>query len=190
LDNNILALRELAIQAVNLEEYEDAVSLWQKVVKLQPEKADAYLNLGTVYWNLARYQEAVGAAQKAMALAPDLKEAPFNYCLSLLHLGRAQEAVPVLENLVLYFPAYASARFMLAASLCCAGRSLQGEQKLEILKHSQLGPGLAISCHTLAQGLQAAGQVEYAMAVLDAAIQTDNGSEEILALLKDCQDTP
>jgi tetratricopeptide (TPR) repeat protein len=189
LDHNILALRELAIQAVNLEEYEDAVSLWQKVVTLQPEKADAYLNLGTVYWHLARYQEAVEAAQKAMELAPDLKEAPFNYCLSLLYLGHAQEAVPVLENLVMDFPAYAPGRFMLAASLCCAGQSLQGEQKLEILKHSQLGPGLAISCHTLAQGLQAAGQVEYARAVLNAAIQTDNASEEIFELLKTCKDT-
>jgi Flp pilus assembly protein TadD len=187
--HSIEAVRELAIQAVNLEEYGDAVSLWQKVVGLQPDMADAYLNLGTAYWNLGKYQEALEEAQKAMDLAPDMKEAPFNYCLNLLHLGCAQAAIPVLENLVTDFPEYTSARFLLAAALCCDGLSSKGMQALENLKRTQLGPGLAISCYTLAKGLRAAGQGEFAESVLDAAIQTDNANEDVLALLADCQDT-
>ena len=188
--HSVEAIRELAIQAVNLAEYADAVSLWQKVIALQPEMADAFLNLGTAYFNLGKYQEATEAARSAMKLAPGMKEAPFNYCLSLLHLGCARAAVPVLGSLVAHFPEYPSARFLLAATRCCAGQSQKGQEGLKSLKQSPLGPGLAISCHTLAQGLQAAGQVEYARAILDAAIQTDNANEEILALLKTSKDTP
>ena len=73
------------VQAANLEEYEDAVCLWQKVIGLQPEMADAYVNLGTAYWNLAKYHEAVESAQKARELTPDMKEAHFNYSLSLAY---------------------------------------------------------------------------------------------------------
>jgi hypothetical protein len=61
---------------------------------------------------------------------------------------------------------------------------------LERLKQSQLGSVLSISCHTLAQGLRSAGQMEYAQALLYAAIKTDNANEDVLALLNNCQDTP
>ena len=190
MEHSVGAIRELAVQAANLEKYAEAVSLWQKVIRLQPKMADAYVNMGTAYWNLGQYHEAVESAQKAMELAPNMKEAHFNYCLSLLHLGQAQAAIPVLASLVAQFPEYLSAQFLLAALQCCAGQSQQGVKGLENLKQSQLGPGLTISCHTLAQGLQSAGQVEYAVAILDAVRKTDNANEDLLALLKNCQDTP
>jgi predicted Zn-dependent protease len=118
-----------------------------------------------------------------------MKEAHFNYCLSLLHLGQADAAFPVLESLLDEFPEYLSARFLLAAVQCCAGRSQKGKQDLEKLKQSKLGAGLAISCHTLAQGLWSAGQIEYAQAILNVALKTDNANKDVLALLKICQDT-
>jgi tetratricopeptide (TPR) repeat protein len=188
--NSYGAIRELAIQAANLEEYEDAVSLWQKVIKRKPAMADAYVNMGTAYWNLAKYHEAIDSAQKAMALAPNMKEAHFNCCLSLLHIGKAETALPVLKSLVAEFPDYLSARFLVAAALCCAGQFQEGAGELAKLKQSQLGSGLPISCHTLAQGLRSAGQLDYARAILDAARKTDNANDDVLALLKICNDTP
>ena len=88
------------------------------------------------------------------------------------------------------YPEYLAARFLLAAALCCAGQSPKGMKGLERLKQSQLGSGLSISCHTLAQGLRSAGQMEYAQAILDAAIKTNNASEDVLALLNNCHDSP
>jgi len=189
MEHSLVALRELAIQAANLGKYDEAVFLWQKVIGLQPEMADAFVNMGTAYWNLGKYHEAVESAQKAMKLAPNMKEAHFNYCLSLLHLGQTDAAIPVLESLLGEFPEYLSARFLLAAVQCCAGQSQKGKQDLEKLKQSKLGPGLSISCHTLAQGLRSAGQLEYAKIILNAACQTDNANEDVLALLNICQDT-
>jgi hypothetical protein len=88
------------------------------------------------------------------------------------------------------FPDYLSARFLVAAALCCAGQFQEGAGELAKLKQSQLGSGLPISCHTLAQGLRSAGQLDYARAILDAARKTDNANDDVLALLKICNDTP
>jgi len=180
-EHSVGAIRELAIQAANLEKHEEAISLWHKVIKLQPEMADAYVNMGTAYWNLGRYHDAVESAKKAMELAPNMKEAYFNYCLSLLHLGQAGSTIAVLESLLDEFPEYLSARFLMAAVHCCVGQSQKAAEGLNDLKPSKLGSGLAISCHTLAQGLRSAGQIEYAKAILDAARKTDNANEDVLA---------
>ena len=145
--------------------------------------------MGTAYWNLGKYHEAVESAKRAMELAPNIKEAHFNYCLSLLHLGQAGSTIEVLENLLDAFPEYLSARFLLAVVQCCIGHSQKCAEGLENLKQSKLGPGLSISCHTLAQGLWSAGQIEYAQALLDAAIKTNIANEEMLTLLKICNDT-
>jgi tetratricopeptide (TPR) repeat protein len=190
MEHSVEAIRELAIQATNLEKYEEAVSLWLKVIGLQPEMADAFVNLGTAYWNLGNYREAVESAKKAMELAPNMKEARFNYCLSLLHLGQADSTIVVLKTLLDEFPEYLSARFLLAAVQCCSGHMQIGTRELKNLKGSQLGAGLAISCHTLAQGLQAAGQIDYARTILEAACETENANDDVRALLAMCKDTP
>jgi len=189
MEHSVAAIRELAIQAANLEKYEEAVSLWQKVIGLRPDMADAFVNLGTAYWNLGKYHEAVESAKKAMKLAPNMKEAHFNLALSLLHHGQAGAAISVLENLLDKFPAYLSARFLMAAVHCCTGQPQKGAQAFNTLKPSKLGPGLAISCHTLAQGLLSAGQVKYAQAILNAARCIDPADEDVPALLKVCRDT-
>jgi hypothetical protein len=87
------------------------------------------------------------------------------------------------------FPGYLSARFLLAAVRCCCGQFPEGARELKKLKVSQIGAGLAISCHTLAQGLQAAGQVDYARALLEAACKTENDNDDVHALLAMCKDT-
>jgi tetratricopeptide (TPR) repeat protein len=188
-EHSVDALRELAIQAANLEKYGQAVTLWQKVIGLQPEMAAAFVNMGTAYWNLGKYHAAVESAQKAIKLAPNMKEAHFNYSLSLLHLGKAGAAIPVLESLLAKFPEYFSARFLLAAAQCCTGQKIEGAQGLKRLKQSKLGPGLDISCQTLAEGLRSAGQIEYAQAILNTAAKTANGHGDVPALSEICSVT-
>jgi tetratricopeptide (TPR) repeat protein len=190
MEHSVGAIRELAVQAANLKKFDEAVTLWRKIAILQPETADAFVNMGTAYWHLGKFREALESAEKAIELAPDMKEAHFNYSLILLHLGQAGAAIPVLESILAGFPEYLLARFLLVAALCCAEQSQKGAQELDNLKQSRLGAGLAISCHTLAQGLWSAGQVEYAQAILEAALETDNVNDDVLALLKICKDIP
>ena len=83
-----MALRELAIQSSQLGRHEEALNLWKELLKLQPQSAEAHLNIGTACWNLARYAEAADFADKALQLDPTLKEARFNRAIALLLAGQ------------------------------------------------------------------------------------------------------
>jgi tetratricopeptide (TPR) repeat protein len=89
---NVSALIEHAVQLAQLGYHAEAFKTWQKLIKIQPKSAEAYLNMGTSCWHLGKYGEAVSFADKALRLDPSLKEAKFNMAYSLLLLGKGGEA--------------------------------------------------------------------------------------------------
>ena len=172
------ALKELAIQAMNLERFEDAAELWRRLARTEPERADTLVNLGSSHWHCGRYAEARDCARRALALAPELKEARYNLANSLLHLGTAEEAVDVLSEIAERHPDYLSGRFLLAAARCCTGRSSAGKNDLADLRSTALGPGLAIACDTLVRSLAAAGQPALARRLAESAAEAGCGAQE------------
>jgi GT2 family glycosyltransferase/ADP-heptose:LPS heptosyltransferase/lipoprotein NlpI len=184
--DDVIAIYELAAQAGMLEKWDDAVELWQMFISRRPDKALAFVNLGTAYQNMGRYADAISAARRAMKLDPDMKEAFHDYALYHLFSGNAKEAVVVLEDLVRRFSGYQSAQFKLAIAYLCAGRTGDGIRSLEKLKPTTTGRGLAISCYTIAKKLYDIGKFEYARAVLEGAVRGQHINEDIISLLNQC----
>lgn len=176
------ALKELAIQAMNLERFEDAADLWRRLARTAPDRTDTWVNLGSSHWHCGRYAEARDCARRALALAPELKEARYNLANSLLHLGTTDEAVEILSETAKSHPDYLSGRFLLAAARCCAGRSDAGKADLADLRSTTLGPGLAIACDTLVRSLAAAGQPALAQRLAQAAAGAGCGAREAAAM--------
>ncbi|MFH1985896.1 MAG: tetratricopeptide repeat protein [Pseudomonadota bacterium] len=170
-----LALRELAIQAMNLERFDDAVALWQRLADADPNRAENLVNLSSAHWHRGRYREARDCARRALALAPGLKEAAYNLANSLLHLGAAAEAADILAAAIGRHPDYLAGRFLLAAALCCAGRQETGIPALRSLGSSLLGPGLPLSCATLIESLAGAGQPDLARRLASGAAASGCG---------------
>ena len=185
--DNISALRELAVQAGNLGRWAEAIQLWQRLIRLQADSSEAYINMGTAYWQLDQYEQALGCAQKAIALQPDLKEAHFNYAINLLHLEDAERAITVLENLLEKHPQYIAAQFMLTAAYCCAGNKARALAGCRHIQRTELGPVLAVSFHDLAKKLVAANAIDYAIALLETAIEGKSANEDVRNLLSDCR---
>ena len=179
------ALRELAIQATNLERYDDAVTLWTRLAKDDPENAEILVNLSSAHWHGKRYGAATECAQRAVALAPHLKEAHYNLANSLLHLGKADPAEKILQETVANNGDYLAGRFLLAATRCCLGRADRGGQGLRDLTGTALGPGLALSCVTLIQSLTGAGQQALAQCVADGAARAGCDISRAQALMGD-----
>ena len=73
------ALKELAIQALELQEYDTAVELWKEAIKLNENDPDVFLNMGYAFLKLEKYQEALDSSRRAMELDPNMKEAVLNY---------------------------------------------------------------------------------------------------------------
>ena len=177
-----IALRELAIQAEILKKHDEAVELWEKFIAIDPNEPKAYINMGISYCSLGKFEDVLETAQKAMKLAPDMKEAHYNYALGKLHLGSAAETVSILEKLLERVGKYPPAKFLLAAAYCCAKEKQKGIKALNELQKTSMSRSLPVRCHELAKGLISSGKSEYAMLLLDSAIDSKNGNKDVLEL--------
>ncbi len=186
MENDSIAIRELAIQAGLLKKWEEAIELWQRLIEIQPKMPEAFVNMGTAYWHLGEYQKALTAAKKAMTLAPHMNEGAYNYAICQLHLGNVGQSTSALEALLDRAPEYLPAQFMLTAAYCCGGKKEKGLKGFDNLRKIHSGSYLAISCHELAKGLISAKRTEYAISILEAAIESKNINNDILALFSEC----
>jgi len=187
--DDINAIRELAVQATNMEKNDEALKLWNKLLSLNPNPravSETHINLGTIYSRMGNYQNALEAAKKAVENSPDLKEAKYNYAVAELHAGDLKKTIAVLENLLSEIPDYPPARFILAAAYGCAGRKETALMGLYQLKATPLGPFLVYSCAELAKGLITAHRHAYALKLLSTVIECEIINAEILNLFAEC----
>jgi glycosyltransferase involved in cell wall biosynthesis/Tfp pilus assembly protein PilF len=183
-ENDVVALREIAVQAGNLQKYEEAIGYWQQLLALQPDMPEAYVNMGSAYWQLGDCTAALTAAQKAVSLDPQMKEARFNKAISELFLGNLRETICILEKLVQEFPDYLAALFMLSASYCCNDGWEKGMQGIQKLGQTKMGKGLCFAFADLANRLVSAQKEDFAVSVLEAAIESHHSNDDIVALLE------
>lgn len=184
LGDDVIALTELAIQARILGKYDEAVELWQRVLRIKPDFPIAWFNMGSGLLELKRYDEALAASKKAKELSPDQKEIVYNYAICELYAGDVEKSINALENLLATIPDYPVAKVMLAAASCCAGKAEKGMELFTTLR--DLNFGFAEYLAGFAENLIAAGRQGYARALLDAARESGNVNAKILDLLSRC----
>ncbi len=178
-------LRELALQAGELNKFDEAIDLWNRVVAVRPDMALAYVNMGSLYLKQGHYQEALEATKKAFQLAPRMKESASSYALCELYNGNAPRTITVLEELVRREPTYPSAQILLWMAYCCDGRTKQSATLFKELYYFKNSVA-ADSCLQTAKKLISAEQKEYAARLMDAAIGNNILNDELLRLRKDC----
>ncbi len=181
-----IALKELAVQATSLQKHSEAVELWERYLAVKQDDPQAYINLGISFCMLGDFTAVRQAAEKALRLKPGLKEGHYNHALAQLHLGRPREALERLEKLCRRMPEYLPARFLLAAAHCAVGDGDAAQSILKELSRTAIGPGLSIRCSELARGLMNSGRVEFARALVDAAIESGLDSGDLVSLQSEC----
>ena len=91
---------ELAVQAAELELYEEAIELWNRFLALAPDAAVALFNKGFALMRLNRFVEALDVTRRALVVDPFHKEAAFNYGICALYAGDPHEAIIRLESIL------------------------------------------------------------------------------------------
>jgi tetratricopeptide (TPR) repeat protein len=153
LGDNPVALRELAIQAAILGRSTEAITLWEKFIALNPNVPEAFVHLGSAYFQRKDYRAAFLAAKKALALAPEMKEAIYNYALCEFMLGDIGKSIAWLERLVVQSPGFLPAEFVLAAAHICSGQIKKGLERITRLNQTKMGYRLVSTCRDLTQRL-------------------------------------
>ncbi len=179
------ALREFAIQASEIGEYEEAVKVWQKVIKLQPNDAVANMNLGFAFLMLRQYDKAIKFSKTAMEIDPELREAALNYSGAEMFSGDVLIAASTLERLLERHTDYPPAMGRLAAAYIVSGRKEEGLRFIE--KLISKGFDGARVLEEQARAFMAESKFEAAVCLLTSAVEKgiDNGSmNDLLAVCR------
>ncbi|MEW6587234.1 MAG: tetratricopeptide repeat protein, partial [Nitrospirota bacterium] len=181
---DITAMYDLAVQASEINKYEEAIEYLRKVVSAKPDFARAYQSMGNAYFNLRRYEDAIAAYRRATELDPDLRDAFMLRATSEIHAGNAEAAITLLENLLTRYPSYLTALPPLTVAHICTGRKDTGAHLLNNLR--ALHVNVAEYFVSFAQALMYSGKIPYAVALLLAAQEETPANEEIPRLLEEC----
>jgi tetratricopeptide (TPR) repeat protein len=121
--------RYLGETDLRLQDIDSAITAFQKVTSLVPNKADGYFDLGVLYLKKGATSKALDACRKGLALDPDNAPANQNYAFLLMKAGRFREAVQPLTKLKAMTGANLPVRVALIESLlrCGLTRAAQSE---------------------------------------------------------------
>ncbi len=156
--DDLEALRELAVQAGQLEQWSKAAELWRRLIEIQPNYAESYVNLAGIYWQLGHYENAHAMAASAFKRDGSLKEARYNMAISLMFMGRAGEAIDIFRQLLTEQSDYLSARFMLSAALSFVGDTYQSAQELKTCRKALSDQAVSMAVDSLVEKLEKDGK--------------------------------
>jgi len=179
------ALKELAIQASEIGEYEEAVNIWKKVIELNSDDASNFMDLGFAHLKLKQYDKAAIYSKMAMGLNPDLREAALNYSAAELIAGDVRIAISTLESILKKHIDYPPAMGRLAAAFLVSGRKEEGFRYLDRLTAAGFDCTSMLEEQSLA--FFSEGKIQPAFFLLQAAIEKGIPSDSIHALLAECQ---
>jgi glycosyltransferase involved in cell wall biosynthesis len=156
------ALRELAVQAGQLERWTEAIALWHRYLETFPDRGEAYANIAGACWQTGSYEQGIVYSRKAIAADPEMKEGHYNLAVNLLMTGQPQEAAAVLQDIVRTHRHYLAAGFMLAAALSVMGDPEQGRSLFAELGKTVPATVLAMAVQDLAKKFSQSGLSGYA----------------------------
>jgi tetratricopeptide (TPR) repeat protein len=160
MSGDLQALRELAVQAGQLERWTEALQLWRLLLLIRPDFVEAHVNIAGALWQLGDYDQALAAARKAVEGDPQLREAHFNVAISLMLLKRADEAAALLKTILQAHRDYLPAWFMLAAACRILGKFNDARKLFNLLHERMTESVLGLARKDLAFRLIRAGQAE------------------------------
>ncbi len=94
-----------------------AVADYRELLRIDPSVAQAYNNLGRLYYNLGRFPEAVTTLKKGLAIAPEMAPANVMLGAALFQLGKPEDALAPIEIGLRALPNDRFARITLARVL-------------------------------------------------------------------------
>jgi Flp pilus assembly protein TadD len=106
----------LGISYLDQLQYVDAVQAFTEVIKLRPDYADGYTNIGLTNIQWEKYNSAKGALDKALTLSPDNARALYYSALVERRTGHTEAEIADLKKVVDQYPQSRDARRELGIS--------------------------------------------------------------------------
>jgi tetratricopeptide (TPR) repeat protein len=106
-------VRELFDKALKFAEsgqYEKALELIHKTIKLDANNPNIWYNQGIILFKMGRYLDARNSFAQAADIDPEFAEAWYNKGMALMNLGKYLEATRIFDKAIALNPNYREAR--------------------------------------------------------------------------------
>ncbi|WP_434685577.1 tetratricopeptide repeat protein [Pseudanabaena minima] len=103
-NQQVLLLNEQGNIFVSNNQYEEAISCYNKVLEIKPEQHTVWFIKGVLLKMLGRNEESITSYDKALKIKPDFPEAWNNRGVALFDLGRYEEAIISYEKALQFNP--------------------------------------------------------------------------------------
>ncbi|HUI08406.1 MAG TPA: tetratricopeptide repeat protein [Verrucomicrobiae bacterium] len=147
----------------------EAIQIYEDVLRIRPDFAQAHNNLGAALEKIGRRQEAMGQYEQAVHIKPDYALAHYNLGVALGQAGKTQEAILHLKLALQLKPDYAEAHYSLGLAMAHLGRIQEAighwQQALRIR------PDLVNADYYLGVALEQAGRVQEAIGYYEQALR-------------------
>ena len=111
-----------------IKQFEEAITLLEKVVKCHPTECDGWLRLAAALRGAGRHVESLAAYRRALAINPGSALAYCNMSLALVELGRIEEAIETCKKAIFIEPGSPTANFNMGTMLLMLGNFRDGWQ--------------------------------------------------------------
>jgi tetratricopeptide (TPR) repeat protein len=140
---SITVLNILGVVLQQLNKPVEAVEIFDQLILVKPDLAEAYSNRGNALNNLGRNEEAVESYKKAIELSPDYVDAHFNLGNILLELGKSGEALSCYDRVLELKETHLDARLNKGVVLGEMGELEMAEQEIERVIYVNDGNAMA-----------------------------------------------
>src|SRR5258706_994618 len=156
---------------MNLTRYQEALTAFEQVIRLDPNLADAYNDKSYVLIILIRYHEGLDACEQAIRLNPNLAMVYNNKGWALNNLGRYQEALIACEQAISLDPNVAMSYSNKGGALNNLGR--YQEALIACEQAIRLDPNIAMAYNHKGWALNSLGRYQKALIACEQAISLD-----------------
>jgi superkiller protein 3 len=157
--------------------WDDAIAEYQEALRLKPDYAEAFNNLGLVLRNKGRTEEAINSYRTAIRLKKGLSEAHFNLGYALHNQGREVEAMDSYRTAVRLGTKHAWAYLKLGTFVASKGQMEEAIPLFQAAIRLARGPAglgdadLAVAHEYLGAALGMRGRWEEALPALREAVR-------------------
>jgi tetratricopeptide (TPR) repeat protein len=166
--NELQALIMSGVSAAQGGKLEQAASLFEQAIEIDPHASTAHNNLGIVLTGLQRFEDAVASFDRAISLSPDYADAYSNRGVALGHMRHFQQALSDYDKALALQPLNAATYNNRASVLCQVGRAPEALQCYD--KAIELQPTFALAHLNRADLLLRLSRPREALASCDHAI--------------------
>ncbi len=171
--DNVHALTNLGLELVELNRFEEGITLLSKAARSIPLYSTVHVNLGYAYAKTGRLQDARAEYEIALPMRPDDAKLAMELGRVLVQLGERNDAETWLRESLARDPGLVQAWLFLGTLFYAEGRYAEGEPVFE--RAAELAPGDARALTALGVNLAALGRRDEAIAVLRKATALDPG---------------